>query len=90
MITAELRDTDAKAKVDLYLPLSLVGVTSRYLNDLFTISFPSLVIKKDERKATGTITITPTNNDRIGPIARAATASGDVDTADHNGYGRYG
>ncbi len=78
MITAELRDADAKAKVDLYLPLSLVGVTSRYLNDLFTISFPSLVIKKGERKATGTITINPTNNNRIG--INAANASADVDT----------
>ncbi len=78
-ITAELKDANLKAAVDLYLPLRLVGVTSRYLNDLFTISFPSLVIKKDERKATGTITITPINNDRIGPIVRAATASVDID-----------
>ncbi len=85
-ITAELRDADAKAEVDLYLPLSLVGVTARYLNDLFTISFPSLVIKKDERKATGTITITPKDNAWSGPIApstpstpSSGTVSKDID-----------
>ncbi len=77
-ITAELRTADAKAKGDLYLPMSLVGVTSRYLNNLFTISFPSLVIKKGERKATGTITVTPTNNALIG--ASSGDASVDIDT----------
>ncbi len=78
MVTAELRDADAKAKADLQLPLRLVGITARYLNDLFRISLPSLVIKKGERKATGTITITPINNNRIG--INKANASADVDT----------
>ncbi len=77
-ITAELRDADAKAKVDLHLPLSLVGVTARYLNEYFRISLPSLVIKKGARKATGTITVTPINNDRIG--TNPTNASADVDT----------
>ncbi len=77
-ITAELRDADAKAKVDLHLPMSLVGVTARYLNEYFRISLPSLVIKKGARKATGTITVTPINNDRIG--TNPANASANVDT----------
>ncbi len=78
MVTAELRTADAKAKVDLHLPMSLVGVTARYLNEYFRISLPSLVIKKGARKATGTITITPINNDRIG--TNPTNASANVDT----------
>ncbi len=75
--TVELKDANAKAGADIQVHLTLVGPTRGYLNDYFTISLPSLVIKKGERKGTGTITITPVDNDQIG--ATSATAGMDVD-----------
>ncbi len=79
-VTIELKDANAKAGADIQIQAKLIGGgTSTYLNKFFRVSLPAptMVIKNGERKTTGTITITPIDNDRIG--ATSATAGMDID-----------
>ncbi len=48
---------------------------SKYLGGFFTLSTPNFVIKKGEKKATGTLTITPIDNKRVGPFTTSPTAT---------------
>ncbi len=57
---------EAKADIQINMFLDPDYETARYLNDLFTVSTPTLLLKKGEKKVTGTFTITPIDNDRIG------------------------
>ncbi len=61
---------EAKADIQIHMfldPAYPASQTARYLNDLFTLStMPTILLKKGEKKVTGTFTITPIANDRIG------------------------
>ncbi len=46
---------------------------SKYYGEFFTLSTPNLVVKKGDKKTTGTLTITPINNKRVGPCSATAT-----------------
>ena len=78
-ITVVIEKTTGVAEKDIQVQTNFDDTRplSDYLNDLFTISTPSILLKKGEKKATGTITITPIDNDRIG--ATPATGGIDID-----------
>ncbi len=57
----------AKADIPIQMALDPTSQTARFLGDLFTVSaMPTLIIKQGAKKATGTFTITPIPNGRIG------------------------
>ncbi len=67
-VTIETKGGAAKADIQIHMLLDPDIETARYQGDLFTVSaMPTLFLKKDKRKVTGTFTITPIANDRIGP-----------------------
>ncbi len=76
-------DEAADEDIQIAMGVPVASASAKYLNDLFRVSFPSsLVIKAGEKKATGTITITPIPNDRIGPTPASPTAPVDLDRND--------
>ncbi len=68
-------DVAAKADIQIHMFMDPTSQTARYLNDFFTVSTPTLLLKKGEKKVTGTLTITPVANDRIGPTPATPTKS---------------
>ncbi len=85
-ITVEAVVEDDKAAdedIQIAMGIPAASASAQYLNDLFRVSFPSsLVIKAGAKKATGTITITPIPNDRIGPTPESTKESLDLDRND--------
>ena len=66
----------AKADITVQVLFDYAGQTVRYRDDLFTLStMPTLTIKQGAKKVTGTFTITPIANDRIGPTPANPTKS---------------
>ena len=66
---------EAKADIQIHMFLDPDSQTARYLDDLFTVSTPTILLKKGEKKVTETFTITPIANDRIGPTPANPTKS---------------
>ncbi len=67
-------DVAAKADIQVHMYLDPDSQTAKYRGDLFTVSTPTLLLKKGEKEVTGTLTITPVDNDRIG-VTPAETAT---------------
>ncbi len=66
----------AKADITVQVLFDYASQTARYRDDLFTLStMPTLTIKQGAKKVTGTFTITPIANDRIGPTPANPTKS---------------
>ena len=74
-ITAKL---EVKAKKDLAVYLTLASPSADYVGKLFTIDITQPVIKKGEKEGTGTITVTPIDNDWIG-TTKATTENTTLD-----------
>ena len=68
-------DVAAKADIQIHMFMDPDSQTAKYLGDFFTVSTPTLLLKKGEKKVTGTLTITPVANDRIGVTPAKPTKS---------------
>ncbi len=69
----------AEADITIQMFLEARTQTAKYRGDFFTVSTPTLLLKQGAKKVTGTLTITPIDNDRIGPTPANPTERLDLD-----------